>query len=89
MGVCQLRISRVDYEGKVCICVPTWRISKAESVQLRCRIEKMRAFHFLYLKIQEDFFEYHGLFDFTPRKTQQLAIRINKIIEQIQNQKEE
>lgn len=86
MGKSQLSFWRTSTQGVWCISIPTWRITKAEAVFLRCRIERMKSFDFIRMELTEDAYEYHGYYEFISAKNvQSMTNRLNMIIRDIQH----
>ena len=82
----RLRISKID-ENTAVICIPESRLTRAQSVGLRCRIEKMRAFQFQRLIIEDGLYKFFGAFaPFTPTRVQGLGIRIGRYIDDIKSE---
>ena len=66
------------------ICIPETRLSRAEAVKLRCRIEKMRSFEYQRMIIENGLYQYIGtVAPFSAARVQGIGIRINKFIDQI------
>ena len=71
------------------ICIPETRLSRAEAVKLRCRIEKMRAFKYQRMIIENGLYQYIGIIaPFSAARIQGIGIRINKFIDQIKAKEE-
>lgn len=86
MGKSQLSFWRTSTQGVWCISIPTWRITKAEAVFLRCRIERMKSFDFIRMELTEDAYEYHGYYEFISAKNvQSMMTKVNMIIRDIQH----
>ena len=86
MGKSQLSFWRTSTQGVWCIRIPTWRITKAEAVFLRCRIERMKSFDFIRIELTEDAYEYYGYYEFvSAKKVQHMMIRVNMFIQDIQH----